>query len=55
MAGLPTFKMEEHNLTTHLKSIEELDIEWVQLIMEALDLGMDKEEIRSFLQGKQVV
>lgn len=42
-------------MTTHLKSMEELDIEWVQLIMEALDLGIDKEEIRLFLQEKKVV
>ncbi|WP_147533528.1 anti-repressor SinI family protein [Bacillus marasmi] len=41
-------------MTTHLKSIEELDIEWVQLILEALDLGIDKEEIRLFLQEKKV-
>ncbi|WP_404330909.1 anti-repressor SinI family protein [Mesobacillus maritimus] len=27
----------------------ELDIEWIQLIKEALDLGLEKEEIRSFL------
>nr|WP_174732838.1 anti-repressor SinI family protein [Mesobacillus harenae] len=28
---------------------EELDSEWMQLIMEALELGIDKEEIRQFL------
>jgi len=27
----------------------ELDTEWIQLIQEALDLGLEKEEIRSFL------
>ncbi|MBT2685234.1 anti-repressor SinI family protein [Bacillus sp. ISL-37] len=28
---------------------EELDTEWMQLIMEALELGINKEEIREFL------
>jgi DNA-binding transcriptional MerR regulator len=28
---------------------EELDTEWMQLILEALELGIDKEEIREFL------
>ena len=31
----------------------ELDVEWVQLIKEALDLGMKKEDIRSFLAKEQ--
>lgn len=28
---------------------EELDTEWMQLIMEALEMGLKKEEIREFL------
>jgi DNA-binding transcriptional MerR regulator len=28
---------------------EELDTEWMQLIMEALEMGINKEEIRKFL------
>jgi DNA-binding transcriptional MerR regulator len=28
---------------------KELDTEWIQLIKEALDLGLEKEEIRIFL------
>jgi DNA-binding transcriptional regulator YhcF (GntR family) len=28
---------------------EELDTEWMQLIMEALEMGINKEEIREFL------
>ncbi|MDF2903936.1 MAG: hypothetical protein K0S25_1574 [Bacillus sp. (in: firmicutes)] len=28
---------------------EELDLEWVELIMNALDMGLSEEEIRSFL------
>ena len=28
---------------------EELDTEWMQLIMEALEMGINKEEIRDFL------
>lgn len=28
---------------------EQLDAEWMQLIMEALEMGINKEEIREFL------
>ncbi|WP_226086926.1 anti-repressor SinI family protein [Mesobacillus sp. S13] len=28
---------------------EELDTEWMHLIMEALEMGINKEEIREFL------
>ncbi|WP_084820340.1 DNA-binding anti-repressor SinI [Mesobacillus campisalis] len=30
----------------------ELDLEWVELIKEALEMGLDKEEIRRFLNSK---
>lgn len=33
--------------------IEELDIEWMKLIIEALEMGMTKEEIREFLNNQQ--
>lgn len=33
--------------------IEELDIEWMKLIIEALEMGMTKEEIREFLNHQQ--
>ncbi|MCM3667182.1 anti-repressor SinI family protein [Mesobacillus subterraneus] len=36
---------------------EELDTEWMQLIMEALEMGINKEEIREFLtnfNGQQI-
>ena len=29
-----------------------LDSEWVQLIKEALEMGIEKEEIRKFLKGE---
>lgn len=29
--------------------IEEIDMEWIQLIIEAKNLGLNKEEIREFL------
>lgn len=29
----------------------ELDNEWIQLVLEAKNLGIEKEEIRSFLLG----
>jgi antagonist of SinR len=35
-------------------SIEGIDMEWVQLILEAKKLGLDKEEIREFLQSNVV-
>ena len=30
----------------------DLDIEWMKLIREALDMGIEKEEIRDFLNSK---
>lgn len=41
-------------MTTKSKINDELDVEWVQLILEALELGIDKDEIRLFLKGKKV-
>lgn len=41
-------------MTTESKTNDELDVEWVQLILEALELGIDKDEIRLFLKGKTV-
>jgi len=32
----------------------EQDREWIQLILEAKNLGLEKEEIRSFLLGMKV-
>ncbi|AZB43560.1 DNA-binding anti-repressor SinI [Bacillus sp. FJAT-42376] len=32
---------------------EELDVEWKELILAALDMGISKEDIRYFLQNKQ--
>ncbi|MEH7121932.1 anti-repressor SinI family protein [Bacillus sp. JJ1773] len=29
---------------------EKLDMEWIQLILEAKKLGVEKEEVRDFLQ-----
>jgi antagonist of SinR len=40
-------------LTTELKVIGELDVEWIQLILEALEMGIDKEDIREFLTEKK--
>ncbi|MFL8937761.1 anti-repressor SinI family protein [Rossellomorea oryzaecorticis] len=31
---------------------KELDLEWVELIKEALSAGISKEEIRDYLQNK---
>lgn len=35
-------------------SIEGIDMEWMQLILEAKELGLDQEEIRKFLQSNVV-
>ncbi|MDQ0246873.1 DNA-binding transcriptional regulator YhcF (GntR family) [Bacillus fengqiuensis] len=35
----------------HWRKTEELDQEWVELIAEALRMGMTKEEIRFFLKS----
>lgn len=35
----------------HRRNTEEVDQEWVELIAEALSMGMTKEEIRMFLQS----
>jgi len=32
---------------------EELDTEWIQLIMEALEMGINKEEIRKFIKNSE--
>lgn len=32
----------------------ELDQEWVELILEALEVGISVDEIRTFLDGKKV-
>ncbi|WP_318505819.1 anti-repressor SinI family protein [Bacillus sp. T3] len=39
-------------MTKHLLVNGELDVEWVQLIMEALEMGIEKDEIRTFLKEK---
>ncbi|KAF0820621.1 MULTISPECIES: anti-repressor SinI family protein [unclassified Cytobacillus] len=33
--------------------VEEVDLEWLQLIMEAKNLGLQKEEIREFLHNNR--
>jgi hypothetical protein len=42
-----------NNVTT-IKKVDELDQEWVQLILEALKMGLDKVEIREFLKKNEV-
>ncbi|WP_249292158.1 anti-repressor SinI family protein [Metabacillus flavus] len=32
---------------------EEMDLEWKELILAALEMGISKEDIRHFLQSKQ--
>ncbi|WP_084362059.1 anti-repressor SinI family protein [Robertmurraya korlensis] len=34
-----------------MKEIQNLDEEWIQLIKQARDMGMSKEEVREFLQS----
>lgn len=41
-------------MTTDLKTNDELDVEWAQLILIALEMGIDKEEIRTFFKDKKM-
>ncbi len=41
-------------MTTELKTNDELDVEWAQLILKALEMGIDKEEIRSFFNDNKL-
>ncbi|WP_210364108.1 anti-repressor SinI family protein [Bacillus sp. REN3] len=34
---------------------EELDSEWTKLILEALEMGLNKEEIRKFLNNENTM
>lgn len=36
------------------ETVEELDVEWMRLIIEAKNLGIQKEEIRQFLSESSV-
>lgn len=36
---------------TSLREIEELDVEWVDLILTARNMGLSIEEIRAFLKS----
>lgn len=38
-------------IDNNVESVE-FDTEWIQLILEAKNLGITKEEIQSFLKGK---
>lgn len=40
-------------LTEQSVKIDEIDLEWLQLIMEAKNLGLQKEEIREFLHNNR--
>jgi DNA-binding transcriptional MerR regulator len=41
------------NLIKEKAIFEELDTEWMKLILEALEMGLNKEEIRDFLNNNQ--
>ncbi|MGN7177767.1 hypothetical protein BK139_14745 [Paenibacillus sp. FSL R5-0490] len=40
-------------LTEQNIKVEEIDLEWLQLIMEARNLGLQKEEVREFLHNNR--
>ncbi|MCM3165062.1 anti-repressor SinI family protein [Metabacillus litoralis] len=44
--------MENTNLLNGSNSNQEIDQEWVQLILEAKNLGMTPEEIHDFFKNK---
>ena len=54
MAGLPKI-LGGVKVTSLVKKMDELDEEWVQLILEALEMGIDKEDIRAFLSKRDVL
>jgi hypothetical protein len=37
-----------------VRKIENMDVEWMELILEAMKLGMSKETIRDFLNQNKV-
>lgn len=41
-------------LETSEITVEELDYEWMMLIIEAKKLGLEKDEIRRFLGGNEI-
>ncbi|WP_084362038.1 anti-repressor SinI family protein [Robertmurraya korlensis] len=41
-------------LETHEVTVEELDYEWMLLILEAKKLGIQKDEIRKFLGENEI-
>jgi DNA-binding transcriptional MerR regulator len=41
-------------MSTKMRMNDELDVEWVKLILEALEMGINKEEIRSFFQENKL-
>jgi Anti-repressor SinI len=49
MAGLP--EIHKCILGGMKKMKSELDLEWVELVKQALDAGISKNEIREFLQN----
>lgn len=53
MAGFPNVIGGE-NMTSILKTNDVLDEEWVQLILEALEMGIDKQEISDFLSKRKI-
>ncbi|XIH35355.1 hypothetical protein C1N70_05330 [Cytobacillus firmus] len=40
-------------MTEQSVKVDEIDLEWLQLIMEAKNLGLQKEEIREFLHNNR--
>lgn len=55
-AGLPErLKMEDHvmAITKQVKT-GGLDMEWVELMKQAKEMGMSKEEVRHFLDERRV-
>lgn len=56
MAGLPGIRYVswgEDILTEQNVKVKGIDLEWLQLIMEAKNLGLQKEEIREFLHNNR--
>ncbi len=46
-------KMDKSKLLYNVETNHKIDQEWVQLIIEAKNFGLTKEEIRDFLKSKK--
>lgn len=49
MAGLPLLNQEDVSLIHTTETVENLDLEWIELIKMAIEVNISKEEVTRFL------